>query len=222
LYIKATTYSNSNVVIPSGSAGNQSLVFQIRNSSVKSLYTTIGTQSLPAVCPNGLYDSINPALSSVQLSIPSSGFRLPNRPLNPIQRPVETMNHLLMAFGSSSASTYGGIVGCETFHSHYGAIPAGSDARWSVPATGVRVPYSSDDNTAYNIVQKFPNMFYMGFDCEKTSSSLFCGVNTRSCPPQLDLTISTATGATLQISAFALVDVVLVFDIETKSVMVYN
>jgi len=222
IYIKASSYTNSNVVIPAGSSGNQSLIFQIRNSSVKSLYATIGSQALPAICPNGLFDSINPALSSVQLSIPSSGIRFPNKPLNPLQRPVEVMNHLLMAFGSSSASTYGGIVGCENFHAHYGAIPAGSDSRWVVPATALRVPYTGDDNSAYNIVQKFPNCFYMGFDLEKTHTALFQGVNTRSCPPQLDCVISTATGATLQVSAWALIDVVMVFDVESKSIMVYN
>jgi hypothetical protein len=220
LYIKASTYTNSNTTIPTGSSGNQSLILQIRNSSVKSIFCTIGSQALPLVCPNFLYDSINPSISSLQLSIPSIGYRIPNKPLNPLSRPAETQNHFMMAFGSGPASTYGGIVSSETFHALYPSTYAGADTRWVVPGVALRVPYTGDDNTAYNIITKFPNMAYIGFDLEKTQSCLFQGVNTRSCPPQMDLTIATATSATLQLTSFALIDVVVIIDVESKSVMV--
>ena len=225
LYIKASSYTNSNVTIPSGSSGSQSLIFQLRNSSIKSIYAMIGSTALPAVCPNLLYDSINPALTSLQLAVPSMGFRLPNKPMNPSQRPAEVFNHYSMAFGSGPASSYMGVVGAETFHNHYGTLISGCDSRWVIPATATRTLTGfGNNNSAYGAVASFPNMFYIGFDTEKTSSgsSIFQGINTRSCPPQLDIVIGSATGQTLQVTGFALIDVICVIDVESKSIMVYN
>jgi hypothetical protein len=227
LYLKASSYVNSNTTLPSGSSGNQTIMLQIRNSSVKSVFTTIGTQALPAICPNFLYDSFNPNITSMQLSNPALGFRAPNRPLNPSQRPGECFNHFSMAWGSSIASSYGGVVSAETYHAIYPSIPlAGAyDARWVIPGVitgGLRFPYTNDDNQAMNIIQKYPNMFYMGFDTEKCSSTLFCGINTRSAPPQYDMTLNVAIGATLQVTTFGLIDVVCAFNIQTHEIMVYN
>jgi hypothetical protein len=42
-FIKASTYTNSSITIPSGSNGSQQLLMQIRNTSVKSVFHTFGT-----------------------------------------------------------------------------------------------------------------------------------------------------------------------------------
>jgi hypothetical protein len=83
-YMKATTYTNSSVNIPSGSSGGQQLLLQIRNSSVKSIIHQFGI-SQSAVCPNGYYDAINPALTSRQCQVGGQFF--PNRPINDCARP---------------------------------------------------------------------------------------------------------------------------------------
>jgi hypothetical protein len=88
-YLKSTTYTNSSVNIPTGSAGSQQLLLQIRNSSVKSCIHQFGAsnavtaQSL--VTPNGYYDAVNPGLSQRQLQV--GGAFYPNLSLNDCQRP---------------------------------------------------------------------------------------------------------------------------------------
>jgi hypothetical protein len=62
-FIKSQTYTNSAVTIPNGSSGNQQLLLQIRNTSVKSIIHQFGIAQ-GAVCPNGYYDAVNPSLSS--------------------------------------------------------------------------------------------------------------------------------------------------------------
>ena len=223
LYLKATTYTNSNATIPTNSSGSQSLLLQLRNSSIKSIFALFGTQTAPAISPNYLYDSFNPSLTSVQLSIPANGIRLPNKPLNPTQRPAETMNHLMMAWGSGPASTYGGVVSTELFNVLYPSTYSGADSRMIVPASGVRAFYNGDNaSNAYKIISQFPSSFALGFDCEITDSVLFSGVNSRTSPPQLDIVIATAMTQTVQCTAFALIDCVLAFDVESRSVMVFN
>jgi hypothetical protein len=222
IHLKASSYVNSNTTITSGTSGSQSLILQLRNSSVKSVFSSIGSNALPLQCPNFLYDSINPSITSLQLSNPAVGFRIPNKPLNPCQRPAETFASFSQAFGSGPASSYGGIVGCETFHNIYPALLANSDWRWIYPAAALRASYLGNDNIAYANICKFPNMFYMGFDCEKCQTSLFSGINTRSAPPQYDMTIATTLTTNLQMTTFALIDVVCCFNIQTKDVVVYN
>jgi hypothetical protein len=62
-YIKSSTYTNSAVTLPSGSAGNQQALLQIRNSSVKSVFHQFGQSNAVTaqglVSPNGAYDAIN-------------------------------------------------------------------------------------------------------------------------------------------------------------------
>ena len=93
-FIKTSTYTNSSITIPNGSNGTSSLVYQIRNSSVKSLFLTNGT-SPTAVCPNGYYDAVNCSLTSLQCSI--GGSKFPNKPFSPSLRPAECFSGGLMA-----------------------------------------------------------------------------------------------------------------------------
>jgi hypothetical protein len=88
-FLKATTYTNSSVTIPAQASGNQQLLLQIRNKSVKSLLHTF---SIPTsgVCPNGQYDSICPNLTSRQCQVGGSFY--PNKPINDMARPVKDTN----------------------------------------------------------------------------------------------------------------------------------
>jgi hypothetical protein len=85
-FLKATTYTNSAVTIPSGSSGNQQLLMQIRNTSVKSILHTFAIAT-GTVCVNGQYDSICPNLTSRQLQVGGSFY--PNKPINDMARPSE-------------------------------------------------------------------------------------------------------------------------------------
>ena len=50
----------------------------------------------------------------------------------------------------------------------------------------------------------------------------FCGQSTRTSQAQLEITIATANTATLQATTFALLDVVVIIDVESKTIMVMN
>lgn len=96
-FMRATTYTNSTVTIPSGSNGNAQLLLQIRNSSVKSLlqYFCIAQS---AACPNFFFDAVNPSLNSRQVQIGSQ--YVPNKPINDLQRPAEGYAYLIQALTS--------------------------------------------------------------------------------------------------------------------------
>ena len=83
-FLKASTYTNSVVSIPTGSSSSQQLLLQIRNTSVKSILHTFST-GISVRCPNGQYDSICPNLTSRQCQVGGSFY--PNKPLNDSARP---------------------------------------------------------------------------------------------------------------------------------------
>ena len=215
-FIKASTFSNSNVTIASGSNGSSSLLYQIRNSSVKSLFIQHGIAA-SAVCPNGYYDAINPALISLQASI--SGVKYPNKPLNPSQRPAETFAAFMSAWGASSLKSFGGVMYRGAYGSCIPSRPTNSDNMLVVPSLGLRASSNSDATT--DIIVKNPHMSYQGFDFERVSGSLFSGINTRSSPPYIDVTFGVATTSTIQSYGWGLSDVVLCIDTTTKHLQAY-
>lgn len=217
-FIKSKTYTNSNATIPSGSSGFSSLLLQIRNSSVNSLFLQygVGTAAL-AVCPNYSFDSINPALVSLQCSI--AGNKYPNKALNPSQRPAECFGAYIAAWGGSSLKSFGGVMERSAYMATIPSVPAGKDNMLSVPALGIRANSQSD--TGPNYVVSYPNMHYQGFDIQRCSGSLFSGVNTRSSPPYIDLNLGVASSSTITCYSWGMSDVVLVIDVPSKHVQAF-
>ena len=101
-FLKATTYTNSAVSIPTGSAGNQQLLLQIRNTSVKSILHTFSLAT-SAQCPNGQYDSICPQLTSRQCQV--GGNFYPNKPINDAARPSEGYQYLIQSMANGGGIT---------------------------------------------------------------------------------------------------------------------
>jgi hypothetical protein len=222
IFLKGSTYVFTSPNIPSNATGTQQLLLQIRNSSVKSIWTAFNTNGSYGTCPNGIFDSFNPTLTYASLEANSVGAKYPNRALNPIQRPGESFSHFALSMGASSASSYNGIIGSENYNCLVVSAPTGSDTRYAVCASALRPAFTGSNNTATNIVS-YPNAFYLGFDLEKTTGSvLFNGVNTRSSPPILNVIINSAHGFNILANTFGLVDIVLSFDINSRSVMVFN
>jgi hypothetical protein len=214
--IKATTYTNSAVTIPTGSSGAQQLLLQIRNSSVKSVIHQFGIAA-GAVCPNGVYDAVNPSLNSRQLQVGGQFF--PNKPINDSQRPAEGYAYLIQSMGANIPKALGTAVNRDSYNVVIPSVPAGSDSSLVVPAAGVRPNAQNSDNTA--IIASFPHMAYYGYDLEKSSGILFQGVNTRASPPFLNLNLAQATTSTIQCQAFGMSDVVLVVDTISKQVQAF-
>lgn len=215
-FIKSKTYTNSNALLAQGSSGTTSLLLQIRNSSINSLYFQFGTSGKPLVCPNGNYDAVNPALIGLQCSV--GGNKFPNKQLNVCQRPAEAYSVYAQAWGASSVKGYGGVMSRSGFGAAY-PLYAGGDNMGVLPGTALRVA-SNSDTTTQNVVS-YPNMCYLGFDLQRVSGSLFSGINTRSTPPYLDLNIGSATLAPLTCFAWGMSDVVLVIDVPSKHIQAF-
>lgn len=230
-FLKANTYTNSNVSIPSGSSGNQQLLLQIRNTSVKSLLNTFSIAAT-ARCPNGMYDSICPNLTSRQLQI--GGNFYPNKPLNDLSRPSEGYNYLIqsLAQGGGITKSYGTTINRYNYCVLMNTMN-GQDSTFTIPAGGVRpspsgIPPATNLSTIesqVNIVS-FPNSFYCGYDLEKSAGILFQGINTRASPPFLNLFISSTTpvpglDATVNINAWGLSDLILQIDTVAKQITAF-
>jgi hypothetical protein len=220
-FLKATTYTNSAVTIPNGSAGNQQLLLQIRNTSVKSILHTFSIAT-SAVCPNGQYDSICPQLTSRQLQVAGQFF--PSRPINDIARPSEGYSYLIQSLtqGGGITKSYGTTINRMTYCVTTAAI-TGQDSTFSVCANGSRGAITGNDETATSRnITRFPNSFYCGYDLEKSSGVLFQGVNTRSSPPFLNLFIAPVgtVGLTtaVNVNAWGMSDLILQIDTMSKQI----
>jgi len=223
---KTSTYTNSQVTLPNGSSGAQQLLLQIRNTSVKSVYhqfgisNSVASQSL--VSPNGYYDAINITTNSRQLQVGGSFF--PNRPINDVSRPSEGYLYLIQALGGSIPSSLGTVVTREMYSSvgAVASVPTGAnvDSVLVLPSALSRSAPVGSDGGAVAVFSQPSGAFY-GYDLERLGGTLFSGINTRSTPPFLNLNIQNALNATVTCNAWGYSDVVLAFDIGSKSVQAF-
>lgn len=216
-YIRSSTYTNSSVNIPIGTNGAVQSLLQIRNTSVRSIFHQYGI-SATAVCPNGLYDAINPALTSRQCQI--GGNFYPNRPLRDCQAPAEAYPYLIQSLGGGLTKSLGTVVTRDAYNAVIPSVPSGSDSFCVVPASGLRGAPVGGDNASTQI-SKFPNMAYYGYDLEKSAGILFQGVNTRASPPFLNTIFGVASTSNITCQAWGLSDLVLEFDINSKQITPY-
>ena len=217
---KTATYTNSQVTLPNGSSGAQQLLLQIRNTSVKSVYSQFGIAT-SLVSPNGLYDAVNITTNSRQLQIGGSFF--PNRPLNDVARPSEGYLYLIQALGGSIPKSLGTVVYREMYNSVAGAtLPTGAnvDSGLTTVAATSRAAVSGSDMVAQSAIS-YPSGHFHGYDLERLGGVMFSGINTRSVPPFLNLNIQNALSSTVSLNSWGYSDVILAFDIGSKSVQAF-
>jgi len=217
---KTATYTNSQVTLPNGSAGAQQLLLQIRNTSVKSVYSQFGIAT-SLISPNGLYDAVNITTNSRQLQVGGSFY--PNRPLNDVARPSEGFLYLIQALGGSIPKALGNVVYREMYNTVAGATkPTGSNVDSSIVtvAATVREAASGSDLAAQSAIT-FPSGHFHGYDLERLGGVMFSGINTRSMPPFLNLNIQNALSSTVTCNAWGYSDCILAFDIGSKSVQAF-
>jgi len=221
-FIKSTTYTQSAVSIPTGSSGNQQLLLQIRNSSVKSILQQFGV-SQSAVTPNGLYDAVNIATTSRQCQVGGQFF--PTKPCNDLNRNAEAYIMTIGAMGGTIPKALGTSVARDSYNACLQTPPAGSDSALVVCASGLRgTPNNDDTVSAGKVISNFPSMAYYGYDLEKANGSiLFQGMNTRASPPFLNLYLAQAVPAstTIMANAWGMSDVVVVCDVLSNSVQAF-
>jgi hypothetical protein len=223
-YIKSSTYTNSAVLLPTGSSGNQQALLQIRNSSVKSVFHQFGQSNAVTaqglVSPNGVYDAINIGTTSRQLQCGANYY--PNLPINDVQRPAEGYAVLIQSLGGSIPKSYGTTVTREMYNSVGGiaAVPSGADNGLVLPATTSRAAAAGSDQAAQSVID-FPSGAFYGYDLEKVGGILFSGINTRASPPFLNLFLGSALNASVTTQSWGLSDVVVVVDTASKSVQAF-
>jgi hypothetical protein len=218
IFMKTATWVQSAVNIPTGSSGQSNLLYQIRNSSLKSLLIQ-NSQNTSGNCTNGLYDALNLAVTQFNVSV--GGIQFPQRPLDPSRKSSESFMYYMAALGySGDYKKYGGYI----TRSGYGAsIPntlaavTAVDSCIVVPANGSR-PESGINTGTTQVIAQFPNTHYLGVDFEKSAGILFSGINTRASPPVGNFFINTATNAATTSFAYGLVDCVLVVDTMAQTI----
>jgi hypothetical protein len=220
IYMKASTYTNSNASVPQGTLGQASYPLQIRNSSVKSLFWYQALTAQTGANPNGSMDAINNGCCTKQ-QVVIGGSRYPQRELNPSQRPAECIHQLQQAWGlGGDWNQFGGTLSRESYGSTLPSVTAGSDQSLTQPGNLLRPAPSGSDSGPFGLI-KAPSSHFLGIDLEKSAGVLFQGVNTRPSPPFVELTTSVATAAVGTLYGFGLSDVVLEIDVGSKSIVSY-
>lgn len=230
IFIKTATWIQSSVNIPSGTAGQQNFLYQIRNSSLKSLLIQNSQANAGGAqyqAPNGLYDAIN--LAVTQFNVSCGGINWPQRPIDPSRQPSLAFLNYMAALGySGDYKKYGGYI----TRSGYGAsgnatteanIP-GLDS--SMVIVGVvnncsRAESSLTGATGIQRAAQFPSTHFLGVDFEKSGGLLFNGVNTRSAPPVGNFYLNGPTQNAASSIAYGLVDCVLVIDTISQTVQAF-
>jgi hypothetical protein len=223
-FIKSASYLQSAVTMPTGSSGNQGLLMQLRGSSVKSIFQQFGINT-STVSPNNYYDAINIGCTQRNLQVGSQFF--PSKALVDTTQPAVSYSYLIQALGGSIAKNYGSAIFSNSYNSVGGiaAVPAGSDTRLVLPAvsSGVvtRAAFTNDGNAANGNVILYPSGFFCGYDLERVGGTLFSGINTRTSAPYVNCNLGSALSATVQCNAWAYCDVILAFDVNSKTVQAF-
>jgi len=145
IMIKSQSYSTSSQTLPTTVAGTQELIFNVRLSSIKSLFTILGGAGTNMV--NGsYYDScdITNDLGSYQFFV--AGVPYPARPLSALQNKAGIFQELTDCWGGNASDMYGArmsILQDEFAVLEPGTTTTESPAKFFVGVNTERLPESS-------------------------------------------------------------------------------
>ena len=102
------------------------------------------------------------------------------------------------------------------------ALPTGANVETFLvlPAATSRASVTGSDLAA-QIVINFPSSHFLGYGLKRLGGVMFSGINTRSTPPFLNLNILNTLTATITCNAWGYSDVILAFDLGSKSVQAF-
>tara|TARA_R110000737_G_scaffold114435_1_gene147423 strand:- start:560 stop:1828 length:1269 start_codon:yes stop_codon:yes gene_type:complete len=195
LYIKSASYASSATTLQNGTSGTADLLYNLRLSSVKSLFTIFGGTSANSL--NKLFDSYDPTSSNGDLSYTLGGLQYPSRPVSTLISKAGAFMELKGAIGGQhSAST-------NNFSITQGEFGVVGNA-----VTTARLPAK----------------FFFGINTESlsTSNSLLTGISTQDAPIGLRINLGTATQQTYNVSVVALFDSLIEIDTVMRSATVKN
>lgn len=179
IYVKSCSYACSNNTLATASSGTIDLLYNVRLSSVKSLFANFGGTSAASL--NKVYDSYDITSSNGDYSFSIGGLQYPARPISTVNNKAGALMELKQAIG--------GIHSVET--NNFG-ISSGEFSVVGNATTTVRIPAK----------------FFIGVSTEKlsTNGALLTGLSTQSAPVGLRINTSTATAQAHNISVIAMYD----------------
>jgi hypothetical protein len=193
IYLKSCSYAVSNNTLSSGSSGTLDLLYNLRLSSVKSLFANFGGTTAASL--NKTYDSYDITQSNGDYSFSVGGIQYPARPVSTITSKAGAFMELKQAIG--------GIHSSETNNF---SISAGEFAVVGNATTTVRIP----------------GKFYFGMNLEKlsTNGALLTGLSTQSAPIGLRINSGTALAAAYNVSVIAMYDALIEVDTVSRNATV--
>tara|TARA_R110002110_G_scaffold79437_1_gene207600 strand:+ start:1069 stop:2337 length:1269 start_codon:yes stop_codon:yes gene_type:complete len=195
LYIKSASYASSATTLANGTQGTADLLYNLRLSSVKSLFTVFGGTSANSL--NKLYDSYDPTSSNGDLSYTIGGLQYPSRPVSTLITKAGAFLELKQAIGGAHSSSTNNF-----------SITEGEFGIVGNAVTTARIPAK----------------FYFGINTEKlsTSTSLLTGISTQDAPIGLRINLGTATQQNYNVNVVALFDALIEVDTVMRSASVKN
>jgi len=193
IYVKSTSYSCSNNTLASGSSGTLDLLYNVRLSSIKSLFANFGGTTSNSL--NKTYDSFDITSSNGDYSFSVGGLQYPARPVSTVTSKAGAMMELKQAIG--------GIHSSETNNF---SISAGEFAVVGNAVTTVRIPAK----------------FYFGVNLEKlsTNGALLTGLSSVSAPIGLRINASTALAQAYNVAVIAMYDALIEVDTVSRNATV--
>jgi len=179
IYIKSASYSCSNNTLASGSSGTLDLLYNLRLSSIKSLFANFGGTTAPSV--NRVYDSYDITSGNGDYSFSVGGIQYPARPVSTVTSKAGAMMELKQAIG--------GIHSSETNN-------------FSISTAEFAVVGNATTTT------RIPAKFYFGINLEKlsTNGALLTGLSSVSAPIGLRINAGTALPQAYNVALIAMYD----------------
>jgi len=193
IYVKSSSYASSNNTLATASSGTIDLQYNLRLSSVKSLFANFGGTSSASL--NKVFDSYDITQNNGDYSYSVGGLQYPPRPISTVNNKAGAMMELKMAVGG---------------------IHARDTNNFSI--SNGEFSYVGNNTTTARI----PAKFFFGINLEKlsTAGALLTGLSTQSAPIGLRINTSTATAQAHNISLIALYDALLEIDTVSRNATV--
>lgn len=209
-YIHGVTYRTSSATLPATS-GSTSLLAGIRASSVKSLFARFVDGGVVSAVNsiNGKYDSKNPMINNIQYNI--GGIKYPQSGINPMLNPSQAFSETQKAIGSFNNSQF---QSCIT-PTQYCKLSVGGTAQ------ALTVGASQDYywNTGTSIDKQA--QFIFGSNVEVCARrGLLSGLNCTSAPIFVEMNIATPPTNTHTLYTIAMLDQVLIHDVNSGDISV--
>lgn len=209
-YIHGVTYRSSSSTLPATS-GSTSILAGIRASSVKSLFTRFvdGGSINTTNSINGKYDSKNPMINNIQFNV--GGIKYPQTPVNPLLNPASAFSETQKAIGSFNNSQFQSSISVP----QYCKLSAGGSAQSLT--LGASQEYSWNLGSA---VDK-QSLFIFGENVEVCARrGLLSGLNCTSAPIFIEMNIATAPTNAHTLHTIAMLDQVLIHDVNSGDISV--